>query len=112
MKQEKFQSCIDACNACAEACEICARESLHEKDVKMLIRCISLDRECAIACLAAAAMMTVGGEHATALCVTCAELCDACAEECSKHDMDHCRQCAQACRTCAEECRNMVSEHA
>jgi hypothetical protein len=81
---------------------------LNEKDVAMMARCIQLDRECAEACYAAARLMSIGGEHAAAFCNTCAEICEACAEECSKHDMDHCQSCAEACRECAQECRTMA----
>lgn len=44
MPQEKYQSCIDACNDCMVACEHCATECLYEQDVKMMARCIELDR--------------------------------------------------------------------
>jgi hypothetical protein len=55
-------------------------------------------------------LMTLGSQHANAICQICADICQACAEECEKHmSMDHCRQCATACHTCAEECLSMVA---
>lgn len=108
MSHEKFQSCIDACLECAAECNHCATMCLGEKDVAMMSKCIQLDRECSAACLAAAQMMSIGGDHATAFCGTCAEICDACAEECEKHDVDHCQSCAEACRECAHQCRTMA----
>ena len=112
MSHERFKSCIDACLACATECDHCATECLHEKDVKMMARCIELDRECAAACYASAQLMGIGGDHAAAFCAACAEICDACADECSRHDAGHCQRCAEVCRSCAEECRKMVTEHA
>lgn len=50
LQNSKYQSCIDACNACAESCKLCATSCLREEDVKMLSRCIQLDRDCATIC--------------------------------------------------------------
>jgi hypothetical protein len=111
MNQKQMQSCIDACLACAIECEQCATACLNEKEPGMLLRCITLDRECAEACYASAKLMAIGGEHAAIFCHACAELCDACADECEKHaenGMDHCRKCAEVCRRCTEECRSMA----
>ncbi len=44
------QSLLDALNACIAACENCATACLQEQDVKMMARCISLDRDCADIC--------------------------------------------------------------
>jgi hypothetical protein len=109
MSHEKFQVCIDACIACAIECEHCATSCLNEDDVKMLIRCITLDRECATICRSTAALMSIGGEHAAGICHVCAEICEVCAEECEKHShMEHCKNCADECRRCAEECRTIA----
>jgi hypothetical protein len=112
MSHERFQSCIDACLECATECDHCATECLKEDNVKMMARCIEIDRECAEACYASARLMGIGGEHAALFCNACAEICDACAEECEKHEMDHCKRCAEACRRCAEECRAMAQQPA
>ncbi len=111
MSHERFQTCIDACLQCATECDHCASECLREDDVKMMARCIELDRECAQACYASARLMGIGGEHAAAFCPACAGICDACARECEKYDNAHCKRCADVCRSCAEECRNMSEQH-
>ena len=107
MSHEKFQPCIDACIACAIACEHCASECLKEDDVKMMIRCIELDRECASVCRSAAELMSMGGPHAALLCSACADICEVCAHECGMHEAEHCQECAEECLACAEECRKM-----
>ncbi|MDO8540702.1 MAG: hypothetical protein Q7S40_09730 [Opitutaceae bacterium] len=50
MAHEKYQHCIDDCHACLVACEHCATECLREDEMKMLTRCIELDRSCAAIC--------------------------------------------------------------
>jgi hypothetical protein len=109
MSHEKYRECIEACHACAAECEHCATACLHEEDIKMMVRCIELDRSCADVCHFAAREMARGSDFAERACELCAEVCDACAEECAKHEMDHCQACADACRRCAEECRSMAS---
>lgn len=105
LKNKKYQDCIEACNACAESCEFCATSCLREQDVKMLERCIQLNREYAGICCAASQVMSMDGEFAKQICNVCADSCNACAQECMKHSqMDHCQQGAEACRRCAEEC--------
>ena len=111
MSHEKNQGLIDALNNCAAACNHCATACLDEQDVKMLARCIKLDRDCADLCQLVASFVARGSEHAEHLMAECAELCEACAEECEKHTahgMQHCRECAEACRRCAEHCRDMA----
>src|SRR5690606_19089184 len=103
----EYQSCIEACLQCAAICNHCATSCLGEEHVHMMTRCIQLDRECATLCLAAAQLMSMGSEHAAAICRICADACEACAAECANHDDDHCRECAEACRKCAAECRSM-----
>jgi hypothetical protein len=109
MQGNQDKSCIEACNACADACDVCTSACLQEDDVKMMARCIALDIDCAQLCRLAAAVMTRGGEAASAICRACAEVCDMCADECGKHQMQHCQDCAEACRRCAAECRRMGS---
>jgi hypothetical protein len=105
-----YQTCIDACLRCAALCNHCASSCTQEKNVKMMARCMQLDMECAAICYAAAQLMSLGSERATAICHICAEICDACAAECEKHENEHCQECARACHQCAEECRHMESE--
>ena len=89
------QSLLDALNACIAACEHCATACLQEDDVKMMARCISLDRDCADVCALTARLVARG-----------AEVCKACGDECAQHThMPHCQACAEACRRCEEACR-------
>ena len=106
---ERYQSCIDACNACADACNRCAVACLFEPNRHELTRCIQLDMDCAEICRLASAYMARESELVTEMCSFCADVCAACAEECERHAMDHCRRCAEACRECANECQRMLS---
>lgn len=92
MSHEKFQSCIDTCLDCATQCDHCDSECLKETDVKMLAKCIQLERECAEICFSAARMMALGSEHSGDVCNVCAEYSTRCAEECEKHThLEHCK---------------------
>lgn len=110
-KGERYHDAIEACVACLVACEMCSDACLDERDVKMMVQCIRLDRDCADACDAALRAMSRGGPLAAVLCGACADACDACAAECEKHAKmaDHCRLCAEACRRCAQACRKMAA---
>lgn len=112
MSHENYQHCIDACLACLQACEHCAASCLQEDDVKMMARCIELDRSCADLCTLAAREMARGSDFAERVCQLCAEVCDACGAECGRHKMDHCQRCAEACRACAKACREMSGARA
>lgn len=109
MAHEQFQSCIDACNACADACDHCASACMAEAKPQPLVRCISLDIDCAAICRLAAGYMARGSEAVNVICSACARLCELCGEECARHAMEQCRLCAEACRRCADECRRMSS---
>ncbi|WP_426491483.1 four-helix bundle copper-binding protein [Hymenobacter sp. 102] len=79
------QSLLDALNACIAACEHCATACLQEDNVKMMARCVLLDRDCADICALTARFTARGSEHAAHLLRECAEICKACADECEKH---------------------------
>ncbi|CAN5505285.1 four-helix bundle copper-binding protein [soil metagenome] len=91
---------------CAAACENCADACLGEDDVKMMVQCIRLDRDCAKICYTTASFIASHSQNAQALVKVCEDLCRKCADECGKHEHDHCQECARACRECAEACRN------
>ena len=105
------QSLLDALNACIAACEHCATACLKEEDVKMMARCISIDRDCADICAITARFVARGSEHAMHVMRECAEICGICATECEKHGahMQHCKECAEACRRCEQACRQGMS---
>ncbi len=103
------KECIEACLDCAIACEKCASLCLEEAEVKMMVKCVLLDRECAAVCFATAKVLAVGADHNQILLRSCEELCIACGKECAKHaNMMHCKECAEACRRCADLCRKMI----
>ena len=105
------QSLLDALNACIASCEHCATACLSEQDVKMMARCIQLDRDCADICALTARFVARGSEHAAHLLKECTEICKACGDECEKHGahMAHCKECAEACRRCEQACRQGMS---
>ena len=103
----EYQKCIDACLKCAATCNHYTSSCLTEQDVKMMAKCIRLDMECSALCYAAAQLMSLGSDHAKAICKLCAEACKACAEACGKHENEHCKECVDACNKCAEECAKM-----
>lgn len=104
----KNQKSIEVCQACATACESCATACLNESDVKALVACIQLDRDCADMCSLCAKLMARDSAHAAKTYALCASLCQACADECAKHKNTHCQQCAEACQKCADECEKMA----
>jgi hypothetical protein len=107
MHHERFETVINALNQCAEDCLHCENSCLEEENVKNLVRCIKLDRECAEICLFTAKMLASDTMFSNEIMKLCANICDKCAEECDKHaqHMEHCRVCAESCKRCAEECR-------
>ena len=105
MDQKTLDSCVAACNACNH----CAAACLQEPDVKMMVRCVALDVDCAALCQLAAAAMARQSDFAHQICHLCASVCDPCGDECARHDMDHCQQCAAACLECAKACRAMTA---
>jgi len=105
---KEHAACHNALQACVTACESCATGCLNEDDVKAMVPCIKLCRDCADICSLAAQYMTRDSAHAGKLAALCATICEACGDECAKHKMAHCQQCAEACKKCAEECRKMA----
>lgn len=96
-----LQECVLACNQCYDAC-------LKEDDVKMMVGCIRLDRECADMCAYLSQAITRDSPFIKEIAEVCASICDACATECKQHSHDHCQRCAEACLKCAEACRQVA----
>ena len=104
MENQNHQALIQKLLNCALACEHCASSCLKEQHVAMMVRCISLDRDCADICLQAARLLQRNSEIAMQYLVLCEKICRLCAEECNKHQDDHCKKCAEACIQCADAC--------
>ena len=94
--------CAAHCNHCADAC-------LDEQDIRMMVKCIRLDRICGSTCTATAQALSVNSLDVTGLVSFCAEICDKCGQECGRHKEEHCQKCAEACKRCAEACRNYAA---
>ncbi|GAB3313207.1 four-helix bundle copper-binding protein [Hymenobacter humi] len=95
----------DALSRCIAACEMCADACLDEDDIKMMVPCIRLDRDCADICRLTAAYIARGSDHAQHVLKECMEICQKCHDECVQHSHDHCQQCAAACKACLDACR-------
>ena len=102
------EACLKTCSECAVACLSCAAACLQEYDPKPMVRCVTMDLECADICQLAVASMARGGEQRKAICALCTQACRSCAAECGIHDMDHCKRCAEACLRCADVCEAMA----
>ena len=64
LQNQKYQSCIYACNSCAEACEYCATCDLQEQDVKAMVSCVQINRDCANICWTASQFMSRDSKYA------------------------------------------------
>ena len=94
---------------CAAACENCADACLDEDNIKMMVPCIRLDRDCAKICNLTASFVASNSAHAKHVAKECQELCRLCGEECASHKTDHCQECAKACKECEEACRKFLA---
>jgi len=108
MRSEKTNNLEHVLIKCITACETCATLCLQEDDVKMMARCIQLDRDCADICMLTARFVGRNSEHKKHVMKECIEICKACAEECANHEHEHCQHCAAICKECAEACENWM----
>lgn len=105
MQHHNHKQLIETLLACVLECENCATACLREEDVRMVARCIGLDRDCADICSHGARLLQRDSEVAHEFLLMCEKICRMCAEECAKHShMEHCQRCAEACLKCAEAC--------
>ena len=110
MTHEQYQSVIESLHECMVACNHCYDACLKEDDVKMMVECIRLDRECADICAYFEQAIGRGTSFISELAKVCAKICEACGNECKKHNHEHCQKCADACFNCAETCRSLISK--
>ena len=94
---------------CAAACENCLDSCLDEDNLKMMVKCIRLDRDCAKICAITASFVASNSPHAKHLAKECQEICKLCGDECEKMEADHCKECAKACRECEEACKKFIA---
>lgn len=103
-KREKKQELIKVLGECVNTCNHCFSACLKEDDVKMMAKCIRLDKECAEVC-SFTILVFHKSKFIDKYLELCASVCEACAEECGKYPNEHCKECAKACKECAEKCR-------
>ena len=101
----EYRSLLEALARCIANCEYCSDACLDEDNIKMMVPCIRLDRDCADICRTFYGYLARNSPHAKHLVNECIEICQKCHDECAKHQHDHCQQCAQACQECLEACR-------
>lgn len=99
---EKLAHCAAACDNCLDAC-------LDEDNLKMMVKCIRLDRDCAKICMLTHSFVASNSAHAKHVAKECQEICRLCGEECAKHETDHCKECAKACKECEDACRAFLA---
>lgn len=88
-----YEECIQACLDCIKACNTCYDACLNEEDVKMMVPCIRMDRECTDICTFAVKSMETNSPFIQQICQACA-----CGNECKQPNHEHCQTCAEACR--------------
>ncbi|WP_036930744.1 four-helix bundle copper-binding protein [Prevotella sp. 10(H)] len=91
-------NCQAMCNYCFDSC-------LHEEDVKMMAKCIKLDKECAEVCSVTLSLLASNSSFTMDILQVCARICSECAQECKKHNNEHCQECTKVCEHCAEACK-------
>ena len=111
---DDLAACIQACIECAQACTACADACLGEDMVGHLLRCITIDLNCADICEATGRVLSRQTAYDPAMTRAALQACrDACriyAEECEQHASmhEHCRLCGEACRRCEQACSRLL----
>jgi cob(I)alamin adenosyltransferase len=107
---------VQACFDCAQACTGCADACLAEDEVKMLLRCIRLNLDCADVCMTTGKMLSRQTEPDMSVVArqleACIAACRSCGAECDKHaaHMEHCQACAAACHSCEQACQRLAQD--
>lgn len=99
--ETKIRDLIDRLAICQAKCNYCLNACLHEEDVKMMTKCIKLDKDCAEICSLTLSLFASDSDFKNDIVKLCIDACEKCGEECGKHDYEHCQHCAEACRKCA-----------
>jgi hypothetical protein len=107
---ERFSSCIDACNAAANVCEWTASLCLQEISTRPSGRCVSFTLDCAEVCRLTANLLLRYSHLTTAMCFACIEACEACVDECGRFEGVHYERCVARCKGCIEQLWAMVNQ--
>ena len=98
---------IDACLDCFQTCTSCADANLAEKDVADLSKCAALCLTCADVCDATARVLSRPGQWdgplVHRLLDACVRACTSSAEECQRHAAHH-----RHCAVCEQACRTCI----
>lgn len=103
-----FANCIQACNDCQRACNECNQALIKSPRLKELLRCFTLNRDCALFCQSASLLLEHGSEFLPQVCQLCLEACEAAASENALFNLPHCDRAAKACRHFAHECSSVL----
>lgn len=102
-----LDACIDDCLKCHVTClSMATGLCLTKGGVHTAPAHIRIMLDCAHICVTTADFMTRGSAHHVALCLLCADICDACAKSCAS--MPGMEACLDTCRACAKSCRDMA----
>lgn len=102
-----FADCIRACEDCQKACNAAARACIDSPEVKRLIRCISLNRDCGLLCNTASLLLQHTSEFLPQAIKVCVDARGTCASENERSVLPPCRRAAIACRSFAQVCRRI-----
>ncbi len=98
----QYKVCLEQYLKCATLCHHNVYALLQE-DAEKYKKCIQLSSECAVMCLAATQMLSLGSHIAREVAGLCSQACHACAAECENYpESAHCKECAEICRICIE----------
>lgn len=107
---EKISNLVQKLGVCQGVCNYCFNACLQEEDVKMMTRCIKMDKSCSEICGTTLSFVASSCGLTADILPVCIKACRACAEECEKHDYQHCQDCAKACKECAKACIEYLNE--
>lgn len=103
-----YQEIINCLSECIPACEQCAKACFEEEDIKPMVACIKLTKECANICSLGVQLLSGESDLAESYIGLCVDICSKCADECEKHDHEHCKKCAITCRRCERICKSFL----
>ena len=106
----KFAGCIEACLDCQAACQECQTACIDNPQVKEMLRCILLSRDCGLFCHTTALLLQHGSEFLEQVCLLCLEVCKGCAEESARFTLPQCRRVTESSRRCVRELGAVLPE--
>ena len=103
-----FADCVRVCDDCKRACNDAARTCIDSPEVKCLLRCISLNRDCRLLCNTVLLLLLQdASEFLRQAIKLCVDACATCASENERSAPPPCRRAAAACRSFAQVCHRI-----